>query len=402
MKKILIVSHAMELGGVERSLLGLLNALDSKKYSIDLFLLRQEGELLKNVPKTINLLPEIPEYTVLARPIKDVIKDKHFLLAGMRMFGKGKAKLYVKRKHLKHSGVALEYSHKYLCPFMPYIQEKIVYDLAISFLTPHYFVSKKVNAKRKMAWIHTDYSKVQINKESELKMWSSYDYIASISEAVTESFVKVFPSLERKVVLIENILPLQLIKKQMLEFDGTVEMSGKGIKLLSVGRYCEAKNFDNIPSICSFILKAGVDVTWYIIGFGSDEGLIRQRIKEEKMEKYVILLGQKANPYPYMNVCDIYIQPSRYEGKSVAVREAQLLKKPVIITNYATASSQIEDGNDGVIVPLDNQECAKGIVDFIQNQKLQNNVKHTLSNRDYTNKEEVNKIYKILESKNDT
>lgn len=396
MKTILIVSHAMQLGGAERSLLGLLNAIDSERYCVDLFLMRHEGTLLNDIPKNINLLPEVPEYTVLARPLKAIMKEKRFILAAARVFGKIKARLYEKRNHIQDSGVSLEYSHKYTCPFMPKIQIQKEYDMAISFLTPHYFVTKKVKAKKKMAWIHTDYSKVQIDVKSELKMWSSYDYIASISEAVTESFTKVFPSLRNKVMIIENILPVQLIKRQMNEFDGKTEMHGEGVKLLSIGRYCTAKNFDNVPCICSYILQSGINVTWYIIGFGGDEAFIKEKIKEQNMEKRVILLGKKENPYPYMKACDIYIQPSRYEGKSVAVREAQLLGKPVVITNYATADSQLEDGVDGVIVPMESKECAEEIVRLLKNIEKRKQLSKECRERDYSNQGEIKKLYVLF------
>ena len=282
MKSILILSHAMELGGAEKSLLGLLNAIDSKKYQVDLFLMRHEGSLLEDIPENINLLPEIPAYTVLARPLKDVIKERHFILAFGRIVGKIKARSYEKKRNIIDSGVGLEYSHKYTVPYMPKIQKQKVYDMAISFLTPHYFVEQKVRAKKKIAWIHTDYSKVQINVESELKMWKKYDKIVSISDAVTESFLKVFPDLKDKIVVIENILPEQLIYKQMDEFDVSEEMFSEGVKLLSIGRYCYAKNFDNIPNICSRMLNKGINITWYIIGFGVAEELIKEKIREEK------------------------------------------------------------------------------------------------------------------------
>ena len=116
-------------------------------------------------------------------------------------------------------------------------------------------------------------------------------------------------------------------------------MPKRGIRLLSIGRYCTAKNFDNVPDMCARLLQSGLDVYWYIIGFGPDEALIRQKIAEANMEERVILLGKKENPYPYIKACDLYVQPSRYEGKSVTVREAQLLGRPVVIARYATSSS---------------------------------------------------------------
>ena len=167
-------------------------------------------------------------------------------------------------------------------------------------------------------------------------------------------------------------------------------------KLLSIGRFAEAKNFDNVPDICRRILLGNVDIRWYIIGYGGDEQLIRDRIAATGMQEHVIILGKRENPYPYIKACDIYVQPSRYEGKSVTVREAQILCKPVAVTNYATAASQIKDGHDGVIVPMDNEGCARGLAAFLYDEELQRKIVKYLEAHDYSGVEEVRKIYRLL------
>lgn len=395
-KKLLIVSHALVLGGAERALLGLLEALDPEIWDTELFLLRHEGELMGHIPDHIRLLPAIPAYTVLARPMKDTLREGHFLLTAARLAGKLTAKAYARKHAHTESIVGLEYSHKFTCLFMPAICLETEYDLAISFLTPHYFVARKVRAKKKIAWIHTDYTQVQLNVESEAAMWDAYDHIASISDAVTESFLKVFPGLAEKIVLIENILPEKLIHRQAEEFDAAAEMPPSGIRLLSIGRFCYQKNFDNVPDICARLRKAGLDVTWYLIGFGGDEELIRRKIAEAGMEKSVILLGKRDNPYPYIKACDIYVQPSRYEGKAVTVREAQMLGKSVIITNYATAPSQLENGVDGVTVPMDNVGCAEAIAALLREGKTLSRVAEACRERDYADSAEAAKILQLL------
>lgn len=398
MKKILIFSHAMEIGGAERALLGLLENIDFSEYSVDLFLMRHSGELLRYIPKEVNLLPEIPQYASLATPIKNVIRGGQFGVAFGRFVGKYKAKQYFKKNGFSgDNGVGLEYSHKYTEIFMPKISSE-TYDLAISFLTPHYFVAEKVFAKKKIAWIHTDYSKVSINVDSELNMWNKYENIVAISDAVKDTFVSVFPSLESKIVLIENIMTESLVRLQSNELDISSEIpQDNSVKLLSIGRYCEAKNFDNVPDICSKIRAYGLNVKWYIIGYGGDEELIKRRIKEAKMQDYVIMLGKKENPYPYIKACDLYVQPSRYEGKCVTVREAQILGKPVVITNYATSASQLEDGVDGVVVPMDNDGCAKGISELLKDPEKMERLAETCRHRDYSNAKEVEKIYRLME-----
>lgn len=395
-KRVFIMSHSLELGGAERSLIGLLDAFDTAVYDVDLFLMRQQGELMKYIPSGINLLPQVNAYTVLARPMQKTLLEGHVILTFARVIGKLFAKKYEQKHDYADSGVALEYSHKYTKRFMPKIQSGVKYDLAISFLTPHYFVADKVEAKQKIAWIHTDYRNLQINRESELKMWSEYDHIISISNDVTRGFVDKFPELGDKIILIENILPQKLIEVQTKEFNVEKEMPNKGIKLLSIGRYCFAKNFDNIPEICRTLAEDGWDVYWYIIGFGADEQLIKDKIREFHVENRVILLGKKENPYPYIDACDVYVQPSRYEGKSVTVREAQMFGKPVIITNYATANSQLEDGVDGIIVPMENGACAKQISSLLRNVQQLENLRTNCARRDYANKEAITKVYEII------
>ena len=110
-----------------------------------------------------------------------------------------------------------------------------------------------------------------------------------------------------------------------------------------------------------------------------------------------MILGKKENPYPYIKACDLYVQPSRYEGKAVTVREAQMLCKPVVITRYATSASQLEDGVDGVIVPMDNEGCAREIIQLLKDPERMQRLSVACAQRDYTNAGEAKKIYRLLE-----
>ncbi len=397
MKKLLIVSHALEIGGAESSLIGYLHTLaKAEGVETELFLYRHKGELMKYIPEGIKLLPEKKQYSCLAVPLKSVIKRRSFAIALGRAYGKHKSKRYIKRHGLigEKSAVALEYSHKYTKAFMPEISDT-EYDMAVSFLTPHYYVTDKVKAKMKVAYIHTDYAYISVDRESELKMWSKYDSIAAVSDAVMESFVKLFPELKEKTLVIENINPTKLIKDRADEFMPTEEMSDNCVKILSVGRFCEQKNFENIPRKAALLKDKGLGFKWYIIGFGDDK-LIRTAIKETGTENEVVILGKKANPYPYIKNCDIYAQPSRYEGKAVTVLEAQMLGKPVIITNYATAPSQLKDGYDGIIAPMDNEAFCDMLYDLAVNKEKQTSLIDNCKSSDYSNKEEITKLLQLI------
>lgn len=398
--RIFIAMHYMEIGGAETALIGLLNALDPNRVEVDLFLHDHRGEMMQFIPKWVNLLPQIPKYSVLERPIVELVKRGFWGIAAARLWAKCLSQKVYKRSgsKLENNG-GLDKMSKYTTPLLPKINPSMTYDLAISFLTPHRIVAEKVKAKKKIAWIHTDYTRVWVDAEEELKVWQKYDYVASISGDVTNTFLQVFPSLAPKIVEIENILSPAFVRKRTELEDTDKEFrQTDNISLLSIGRYSEQKNYDNVPDICKHLInETKLNIKWYIIGYGGDEALIRQKIKEAGMEGHVILLGKRSNPYPYIKACDIYVQPSRYEGKSVTVREAQMLCKPVVVTNYPTAPSQIRSGIDGVIVPMDNEGCAKGLAEVICDKPLQERIIAHLKTHDYGNESEVDKIYELIE-----
>ncbi len=394
--KIFIAIHYMEIGGAESALLGLLMSIDYSRFDVDLFIYSHRGELLSLVPPGVNILSEVGVYSMIEQPMVKALKSGYVRLVWRRLLAKWKYSRY--RKETPSTGVdaALhQYVGDCVTPILPRINPDVEYDLAISFLTPHNIVRDKVRAKKKIAWIHTDYSIISINTQTELPVWNAFDAIVSISPEVKKAFIQTFPTLEPKIIDIENILSADFVRKRAEEFDASREFAGP-INLLSVGRYCTAKNYDNVPDICRRIRNNGVDVHWYIIGYGGSESLIRKKIAEAGMEEHVTLLGKKDNPYPYIKACDIYVQPSRYEGKSVTVREAQILGKPVAVTAYPTAPSQINDGVDGVIVPLDNEGCAQGLAEFITNKVLQTKITEYLGAHDFANTSEIKKVYILI------
>ena len=392
--RIFIAMHYMEIGGAETALVGLLNALDPARVDVDLFLYDHRGEMMQFIPEWVNLLPQIPKYSVLERPIVELVKRGFWGIAAARM----SAKLIGKLTNVPSFSMDV-FTSLFTNKLLPTICPQKKYDLAISFLTPHTYVKNKVVAKKKIAWIHTDYTIYPIAKNVERPIWCSYNYIASISNDVTRTFLQVFPSLAPKIVEIENILSPTFVRKraELQNVDKEIRHEGT-ITLLSVGRFSDAKNYDNVPDICKRLInETKLNIKWYIIGYGGDEALIRQKNKEAGMEEHVILLGKRSNPYPYIKACDIYVQPSRYEGKSVTVREAQMLCKPVVVTNYPTAPSQIRSGIDGVIVPMDNEGCAHGLAEVICDKSLQERIIAHLKTHDYGNESEVDKIYELIE-----
>lgn len=395
-KQIFIAIQYMEIGGAERSLLGLLNSIDYSNYEVDLFIYRHTGEFMSLIPNDVNILPEIEDYSLLAKPIKQCLQKGKWRLALARLWAKHKANQYHKKANTDlENYTTVDYLGFHTTKHLPIIPTEKKYEMAISFLTPHHIVKEKVNALKKIAWIHTDYSTISINAKSELLTWQSYDHIASISPDVTASFLSKFPSLEDKIVEIENILSPQFIHEQAKEYVPE-EFDTQNTNLCSIGRFCTAKAFDRAVWICKNLVVNNPKIKWYIIGYGNGYNLIQQQIKEAAMQDHFIILGKKANPYPYIKACDFYIQPSRYEGKAVTVREAQILEKLTVITDYPTSSSQLTHQLDGIIIPQDITEAANEIAKFLKNKELQNTILTNLATSNYGNESEIQKIYNLI------
>ena len=397
MKKVLISSFDMEIGGVERSLVSMLDQFDYKDNDVDLMLYRHNGEFMNLINKKVNLLDEIYEYSTIRKSILEIVKNGYFKIA----FGRIKAKLYSDLKQLSKKNdeeqvYQMQYMWKFIIKHLPKLEKE--YDVAISYLWPHYFVAEKVNAKKKIAWIHTDYSVIETDIKEDLRIWNKFDYIFAVSEECRKSFLKKYKSLEEKVIVMENITSPDFIKVMSNEKIEDEFIKDKSFKLLSVARLSHAKGIDNAVKALKLLHDRGFkDIKWYVVGYGGDEQMIKDLIKENDLEDSFILLGKKTNPYPYMKECDLYVQPSRYEGKAVTVGEAQILCKPVIITNYSTANSQVNNNFDGYITELSIEGIANGIEKLYKDKEFRGKLIKNCMTMDYGNSYELKKLYKVFE-----
>lgn len=393
--RVLVNMHYMELGGAERALLGLLNAIDTDKLDVDLFLNQHTGAFMHLIPSKIYLIPEIPAYSAIERPLLKILREGHWCIAIGRLIGRLRFKRYLKKIGKSRDGSATQYAFDGVIPFLPSLKYLGHYNLAISFLDPPHIVQDKVDADIKVEWIHADWSTVEVNDELVAPRWNRNDYIVSISEAVTNRFLKRFPQFKDKIIEIHNILSPAFVRNQAALDGELIGLKREGVILCSVGRIVYAKNFDSIPSIAHLLKKKGLVFHWYVIGPGDHED-IDKCIESLEVKDFVHFIGAKSNPYPWMKACDIYVQPSRYEANSVTVREAQILGKPVIITNYPTSKDQIMNGIDGIICGMDNDSIVDAILDLANDKQKQASLSEYVLAHDYGNEKEVEKIYKLL------
>jgi len=397
-KRILVISANLEVGGIERSLIGLLGIIDYSSIELDLILWRHTGPFFKLLPEGPRLLPQIPEYSTFQRPIVQILREGHVRIALARLRANFSSRFDGQRHHIKEPGyLAEQRSWRHALPSLPMISGQ--YDLVLSFAGPHYIATDRVNAKTKVGWIHNDYRVVPIDGDHESVMWGKLDRIVAVSEECRQAFLNRFPQFIDRTMVIENILCPPFIRQQAAAFDATQEMPALAgpTRILTVGRFTHQKGLDDAILACRKLIDIGCDTRWYAIGYGPDEPTMHRLIAANGLADRFIILGLKMNPYPYMRACDLYVQPSRYEGKAVTVREAQILGKPVLITRFSTAASQVEDHVDGHICELGVDGIVAGVQRLVSDPVYRNRLATTAATRDYSNRAEVENIYTLLE-----
>lgn len=398
-KNILISVYDMEIGGIERSLINMLEAFDYEQFNVDLLVLEHRGDFMELIPDKVNLIPQINAYTVFRKPVSQCLKEGHFASTIVRLVSKYTAIQKAKVRKLEEGPgyIQMQLVSKYSSLLMPRLKKN--YDVSVSYAWPHDLVADRIKANKKVAWIHTDYSKLEIDNQIDLEMWNKFDYIAAVSEDCCKSFLVMYPSLKEKVFVLENITSPIFIANMSREITPFSEIADNHLKILSVGRLSYVKGFDLAVKALRLLHDKGLtNIKWYVVGYGGYEQELKKLITQYQLIDSFILLGKQLNPYPFIKSCDIYVQPSRYEGKAVTVTEAKILGKPIIITRYPTSASQINNGEDGLICDLNPVAIAESIETMLKDNELRERIVCNTKSKNHSNTYELEKLYKIITS----
>lgn len=158
------------------------------------------------------------------------------------------------------------------------------------------------------------------------------------------------------------------------------------------------KGYDLLVKAAYILKEKGYKFCWYIIGDGTQKKEIVEECRKYGIEDYVHLLGFKSNPYAYMKKCDIYVQTSRNEGLGLTVIEAKILEKLIVCTNFSTASSIINDSQDGILCEIDASQIAEAIMILIRNKQKADKIQNTLKKETkFDTTGEVEKVYLLFE-----
>ncbi|MBD1378856.1 glycosyltransferase [Metabacillus arenae] len=390
-KSILFVIDSLTIGGAEKSLVSLLNLIDSTKYEIDLLLIKRGGDLEKYIPSNINILP-IPKYF-------SAIDNKFTLINVKNLYYRLKTSLSLRvsnyKKQVLHSEqIVYKSIEKIISP----LNKR--YDVAIAYSQgmPTYLVANKVIASKKLAWINTDYVNTLYDKDFDYKSYSKINKMIAVSNHTKISVSQLRKEYEKKVELILDIVDPTLISKMSIE-DDAKEFDKSLVNILTVGRLVTAKGYEKAIEVAKLLKNSGYKFRWFGIGEGPEREDLQKLIEEYKLKENFILLGKKLNPYIYMKNCDIYVQTSIKEGFGLTVSEAKILKRPIVCTRFPTAKEIINHEVDGLIVDHDIECIFKGVKRYLDEMSFKEKImKKLVSTQPYNSVNQLENFYKLIES----
>jgi glycosyltransferase involved in cell wall biosynthesis len=394
MKKVLFVIDSLNSGGAEKSLISLLTLFNYEKYDVDLLLFSTEGLYLSLLPDKVNII-NVPEFIQKQRmDFKYLIKGKNYHELYTRIRISFSMRNPFKRKNMHSAQIIWNWLSKEI----PNLEQKYDFAIAYSQGIPTYFVAEKVKATKKFCWINTDYRVALYNKKYDKKYYEQFDNIIAVSDYNRDIFIKEIPSLQQKTCVIYDIVSPKLIRSMAKQRGGFNDFFD-GIRILTIGRIVSVKGYDLAIEACYKLKKSGYKIKWYAIGEGNLKYEYEKKIKEFNIQDTFIFLGTHCNPYTYLSQCDIYVQPSRFEGYGLAIAEARILWKPIIATNFTVVHNQIKDKENGLIVSMDPDDIFHGIKNLIEDNNLRNQLIVNLHNTIKGTEEEISKIYALMESK---
>lgn len=373
MKKVLFVINTLGGAGAEKALLELLKRFSPQQYEIDLYVLLDQGELISEVPEYVNLLnTEYLAESVLSAEGKKRLGRTvwhrlwpHMALAKNFVYLLRNLSVMLKKKQI--------HTDKLLWRIMSDsgMTLKKHYDMAVAYLEggATYFVHDHVDADQKFTFLHVDYGYAGYTRALDRDCYLDFDRIFTVSDEVKESFLQVYPECDGKTEVFHNLLDKEEIKRKA-ELPGGFSDGYEGKRILTVGRLTAQKAYETAIDAMKLLKDQGEPVRWYVLGEGELRKRLQQRIEELGLQADFLLLGAVENPYPYYRQCDLYVHATRFEGKSIAVQEAQILGCAVLVSDCSGNREQVRDGTDGALCQLDARDISEKITQLLHDEAL--------------------------------
>lgn len=363
-KKLLFVINTLSRAGAETALMELLKKLNGQEYEIYLYVITGQGEMIRMLPDGVRLLnPAFSEQSVLnGRGRWELMKKvcQSFVKNGRFM---DKLQYVIRNLACMVKAKRIQ-TDKLFWRVLSDGAERfdLCFDLAMAWIEggSAYYVADHVRARKKAALIHIDYENAGYTKAMDQDCFREFANIFAVSKETRKHFLNVYPEYADKLDVFHNIVDQDPICLKAREKGGFSD-GYKGFRVLSVGRLTWQKGFDLAIEAMKLLKDKNCHIRWYVLGEGEQKKALQKKIQSLKLEQDFLLLGQVDNPYPYYAQADLYVHATRYEGKSIAIQEAQTLGCAVIASDCNGNREQIEDGKDGILCELTPEDIAEKI-----------------------------------------
>lgn len=362
MKKLLFVAQNMAVGGIQTSLVNLLDEICAGgEHEVHLFTFAP-GALLDQVPEQVSVTCGGKLLRLSATPFGQVLRSANLVDIALRVWLIGWARLRGSR-------------HVYERMLRKYQRDE-VYDVAVSYFNDvpagyfnkgtNRYVSDYVRAEQKVAWFHTDPVAGKFDPAYCRELYKQFHKIVCVSQAVKSRFDTFLPEFANRTVVFHNRFPEEKIRMLAQEYE---PFAKDRYHIVTVARVDNAsKRIDEMVRLCRRLKEDGIkDFCWHIVGDGPDRTANEALAKKLEVSDLIRFEGEKKNPYPYIKCADLFALYSAYEGFPMVIGEAQVLGTPILTTNYAAAQEQINPER-GVIAKTDEifyQELKRGILHFL-------------------------------------
>lgn len=347
--KILFRHRSMEMGGVEKVLLSLLNNLNPEKFEMTVLLNLNQGELRNEFPKHIR---------------------KVYLTDGKEDFSSNKIlqkiQLLKRKRKLEKLTKNPEVIDREIL--------KDSYDVEIGMTYNDFdpvLNSTNKNSK-KIGWFHSEIQlpKLQPLVPGILKNFPQFDHMVHCSQRTKDLMHEHHPDLQyppESVII--NAIPIDEIKRKAEEKIDDFPKADVPI-FISIGRLHSRKGYHKLIDAHTKLLKEGFHHKILILGDGEEKENLKKQIAENNVQESFILAGNRMNPYPYIKKADFFILPSESEAWPLVLAEALILQKPTIATDTGDVSTMLQDGKTGVLIHYDTEEMYLAIKKFLTDSEM--------------------------------
>lgn len=374
-QSVFFLIHQLNIGGAQKAAISALNAIDYDQNDVTVYVRKARLELLGQLnPRVSKVIINDDKNKYYRKPYAIYLQ---WIQKLYKWLGKDDSTVWERLRDYI-ADCQMRYEKK------RFFSDGIRYDLAICYIQGYHakFVANYIDAKRKVMFYHGSTDTLHKVHEDILGAFST---IYCVTQGAQQELQRFYPQFASKISYIENIVPFKDIREKANAL--VIPHKGSQIVFCSCGRFTTEKGFDLAIDTANILNRKGMSFVWYFVGDGPERKSLEERIESYGIQETIILTGMQENPYPYISVCDIYVQPSREESQGLTIIEAQILLRPVVSTRTVGGQTLVQDGVNGLLTDIDAESIAKAIGQLSMKSELRKQMESNLKMIDYKAKE---------------